>query len=138
MALLIKKTGLLKSDGTEIPIGQGLNDGILIRFFPQGERKGFNQKLFLTYNVTLTSDLEDYSTIDVIYDLNNKATLINSFIVEIADFQTLINDYDQCVQELPVGTHPMAIVSYGYHKFIKEELEKVLGQNTIQIRLDLM
>lgn len=138
MALLIKKQGLLKSDGTEITIGNNPNDGVLVRFFPQGQRKGFNQKLFLTYNITLQSDLEEFSTIEVIYDTESKATLTNSFLVEIPDFTTLSTNYDQCVQELPAGTHPMAVVAYGYHKFIKTELEAVLGEDTVEIRLDLM
>lgn len=138
MALLIKKQGLLKSDGTEITIGNNPNDGVLVRFFPQGQRKGFNQKLFLTYNITLQSDLEEFSTIDVIYDAESKATLATSFIAEIPDFAALIANYEQCAQELPAGTHPMAIVSYGYHKFIKTELEAILGEDTVEIRLDLM
>ena len=143
MALLIKKTGLLKADGTEIPIANNENGGIFVRWFPQGEEAGFGQKLFLSYytDINAAYPIRKFSTIDIIYNIDengNKDFLPTNFLKEIPTFEDIIANYEQCQAKLPPNTHPMAVVAWGYHNMIKEKIESLIGENTVIIRLDLM
>jgi len=136
MALLIKKDGLIKSDGSPLIINDNQNDGVLVRFMPQGETKGFNQKLFLQYFTSLEYEQQGFGTIKVLNE--DRIELPLNITKEINTFEQLIMNYEECKSEMPESTHPMEIFAYGYHKFIKEKLESILGEDTVIIRLDLM
>ncbi len=138
MALLIKKEGLRKDDGSIIEIGQDPNDGILVRFMPQGEFKGFNQQYFLKYFTKLQFDNEGFGSINVIYDDATKDELTKIVTVEIASFQQIMDTYDANAAILPKQMHPMAIVAWSIHKQIADKLEKKLGKGTVKIELGLM
>jgi hypothetical protein len=139
MALLIRKTdNLRKSDGSEIFVNQqDPNDGILIRFMPQGQFKGFAQNFFLQFYTKLQFDQENFGTIGLIktdedgrVDIPNKVTIDRTI-------QEMMQDYDQLAQAMP-QMHPLLIFAYGYHNYIKQQLEEIIGKDSIEIRLDLM
>jgi hypothetical protein len=139
MALLIRKTdNLRKSDGSEIIVNQqDPNDGILIRFMPQGQFKGFAQNFFLQYYTKLQFDQEGFGTIQVVkVEDDTRIDLINKVVVD-KTFAELMADYDAIAQAMP-QLHPLLIFAYGYHNYIKQALEEIIGEDTIEIRLDLM
>ena len=139
MALLIKKTdNLRKSDGSEIIVNQqDPNDGILIRFMPQGQFKGFAQSFFLQYYTKLQFDVEGYGTIQVVkVEDDTRIDLTNKVVID-KTFAELMADYDAIAQAMP-QMHPLLIFAYGYHQYIKQALEEIIGEDTIEIRLDLM
>jgi hypothetical protein len=139
MALLIRKTdNLRKSDGSEIIVNQqDPNDGILIRFMPQGQFKGFAQSFFLQYYTKLQFDQEGYGTIQVVkVEDDTRIDLTNKVVVD-KTFAELMADYDAIAQAMP-QMHPLLIFAYGYHNYIKQALEEIIGEDTIEIRLDLM
>jgi hypothetical protein len=139
MALLIRKTdNLRKSDGSEIIVNpQDPNDGILIRFMPQGQFKGFEQNFFLQYYTKLQFDQEGFGTIGVIKLSDDGRIDIPNKIVVDKSIQELMQDYDNIAQAMP-QLHPLLVFAYGYHNYIKEALEAIIGENSIEIRLDLM
>jgi hypothetical protein len=139
MALLIRKTdNLRKSDGSEIIVNQqDPNDGILIRFMPQGQFKGFEQNFFLQYYTKLQFDQEGYGTIQVVkVEDDTRIDLTNKVVVD-KTFAELMADYDAIAQAMP-QLHPLLVFAYGYHQYIKEALEEIIGEDSIEIRLDLM
>jgi hypothetical protein len=154
MALLIRKTdNLRKSDGSEIIVNQeDPNDGILIRFMPQGQFKGFAQTFFLQFYTKLQFDQEGFGTIQVVKlqeetiiiegdepieeTIIKRIDLINKVVVD-KTFAELMADYDAIAQAMP-QMHPLLIFAYGYHLYIKQALEEIIGEDTIEIRLDLM
>lgn len=139
MALLIRKTdNLRKSDGSEIIVNQqDPNDGILIRFMPQGQFKGFAQSFFLQYYTKLQFDQEGFGTIQVVkVEDDTRIDLTNKVVVD-KTFAELMADYDAIAQAMP-QLHPLLIFAYGYHNYIKQALEEIIGEDTIEIRLDLM
>jgi len=139
MALLIRKTdNLRKSDGSEIIVNQqDPNDGILIRFMPQGQFKGFEQNFFLQYYTKLQFDQEGYGTIQVVkVEDDIRIDLTNKVVVD-KTFAELTADYDAIAQAMP-QLHPLLVFAYGYHQYIKEALEEIIGEDSIEIRLDLM
>ena len=139
MALLIRKTeNLRKSDGSEIIVNQqDPNDGVLIRFMPQGQFKGFAQSFFLQYYTKLQFDQEGFGTIQVVkVEDDTRIDLINKIVVD-KTFVELMTDYDAIAQAMP-QMHPLLIFAYGYHNYIKQQLEEIIGKDTIDIRLDLM
>jgi hypothetical protein len=139
MALLIRKTdNLRKADGSEITVNlQDPNDGILIRFMPQGQFKGFAQSFFLQYYTKLQFDQEGFGTIQVVkVEDDTRIDLINKVVVD-KTFAELMADYDAIAQAMP-KMHPLLIFAYGYHNYIKQALEEIIGEDTIDIRLDLM
>ena len=139
MALLIRKTeNLRKSDGSEIIVNQqDPNDGVLIRFMPQGQFKGFAQSFFLQYYTKLQFDQEGFGTIQVVkVEDDTRIDLINKIVVD-KTFVELMTDYDAIAQAMP-QMHPLLIFAYGYHNYIKQALEEIIGEDTIDIRLDLM
>jgi hypothetical protein len=139
MALLIRKTdNLRKSDGSEIIVNQqDPNDGILIRFMPQGQFKGFEQNFFLQYYTKLQFDQEGYGTIQVVkVEDDTRIDLTNKVVVD-KTFAELMADYDAIAQAMP-QMHPLLVFAYGYHNYIKQALEEIIGEDTIEIRLDLM
>jgi hypothetical protein len=139
MALLIRKTdNLRKSDGSEIIVNQqDPNDGILIRFMPQGQFKGFAQKFFLQYYTKLQFDQEGFGTVNLIkYEDDEKQNLANEVQIE-KSIEDLMQDYDQLAASMP-QMHPLMVFAYGYHNYIKQALEAVIGVDSVVIRLDLM
>ena len=139
MALLIRKTdNLRKSDGSEIIVNQqDPNDGILIRFMPQGQFKGFAQSFFLQYYTKLQFDQEGYGTIQVVkVEDDTRIDLTNKVVVD-KTFAELMADYDAIAQAMP-QMHPLLVFAYGYHNYIKQALEEIIGEDSIEIRLDLM
>jgi len=139
MALLIRKTdNLRKSDGSEIIVNQqDPNDGILIRFMPQGQFKGFAQSFFLQYYTKLQFDQEGFGTIQVVkVEDDTRIDLTNKVVVD-KTFAELMADYDAIAQAMP-QMHPLLIFAYGYHNYIKQVLEEIIGEDSIEIRLDLM
>jgi hypothetical protein len=139
MALLIRKTdNLRKSDGSEIIVNQeDPNDGILIRFMPQGQFKGFEQNFFLQYYTKLQFDQEGYGTIQVVkVEDDTRIDLTNKVVVD-KTFAELTADYDAIAQAMP-QLHPLLVFAYGYHLYIKQALEEIIGEDSIEIRLDLM
>jgi hypothetical protein len=139
MALLIRKTdNLRKSDGSEIIVNeQDPNDGILIRFMPQGQFKGFEQNFFLQYYTKLQFDQEGYGTIQVVkVEDDTRIDLINKVVVD-KTFAELTADYDTIAQAMP-QLHPLLVFAYGYHLYIKQALEEIIGEDSVIIRLDLM
>jgi hypothetical protein len=139
MALLIRKTeNLRKSDGSEIIVNQqDPNDGILIRFMPQGQFKGFEQNFFLQYYTKLQFDQEGYGTIQVVkVEDDTRIDLTNKVVVD-KTFAELMADYDAIAQAMP-QLHPLMIFAYGYHNYIKQALEEIIGEDSVIIRLDLM
>ena len=139
MALLIRKTdNLRKSDGSEIIVNQqDPNDGILIRFMPQGVFKGFAQTFFLEYYTKLQFDQEGYGTIQVVkVEDDTRIDLTNKVVVD-KTFTEKMQNYDQLAQAMP-QMHPLLIFAYGYHNYIKQALEEIIGEDSIEIRLDLM
>jgi hypothetical protein len=139
MALLIRKTdNLRKSDGSEIIVNQqDPNDGILIRFMPQGQFKGFAQSFFLQYYTKLQFDQEGFGTIQVIKLTDDGRVDIPLQVKIDRSIQEMMQDYDQLAQAMP-QMHPLLIFAYGYHNYIKQALEEIIGEDTIEIRLDLM
>ena len=139
MALLIRKTdNLRKSDGSEIIVNQqDPNDGILIRFMPQGQFKGFAQNFFLQFYTKLQFDQENFGTIGLIkIDEDGRVDVTNKVTID-RTIQEMMQDYDQLAQAMP-QMHPLMVFAYGYHNYIKQALEEIIGKNTIEIRLDLM
>jgi hypothetical protein len=139
MALLIRKTdNLRKSDGSEIIVNQeDPNDGILIRFMPQGQFKGFEQNFFLQYYTKLQFDQEGYGTIQVVkIEDDTRIDLTNKVVVD-KTFAELTADYDAIAQAMP-QLHPLLVFAYGYHLYIKQALEEIIGEDSVIIRLDLM
>jgi hypothetical protein len=139
MALLIRKTdNLRKSDGSEIIVNQqDPNDGILIRFMPQGQFKGFAQSFFLQYYTKLQFDQEGFGTIQVVkVEDDTRIDLTNKVVVD-KTFAELMADYDAIAQAMP-QLHPLLIFAYGYHLYIKQALEEIIGEDSVIIRLDLM
>jgi hypothetical protein len=139
MALLIRKTdNLKKSDGSEIIVNQqDPNDGILIRFMPQGQFKGFAQSFFLQYYTKLQFDQEGFGTIQVVkVEDDTRIDLTNKVVVD-KTFAELMADYDAIAQAMP-QMHPLLVFAYGYHNYIKQALEEIIGEDSIEIRLDLM
>jgi hypothetical protein len=139
MALLIRKTdNLRKSDGSEIIVNQqDPNDGILIRFMPQGQFKGFAQSFFLQYYTKLQFDQEGFGTIQVVkVEDDTRIDLTNKVVID-KTFSELMADYDAIAQAMP-QMHPLLIFAYGYHNYIKQALEEIIGEDSIEIRLDLM
>jgi len=139
MALLIRKTdNLRKSDGSEIIVNQqDPNDGILIRFMPQGQFKGFAQSFFLQFYTKLQFDQENYGTIGLIkIDEDGRVDITNKVTID-RTIQEMMQDYDQLAQAMP-QMHPLLIFAYGYHNYIKQALEEIIGEDSIEIRLDLM
>jgi len=139
MALLIRKTdNLRKSDGSEIIVNQqDPNDGILIRFMPQGQFKGFAQNFFLQFYTKLQFDQENFGTIGLIkIDEDGRVDVTNKVTID-RTVQEMMQDYDQLAQAMP-QMHPLLIFAYGYHNYIKQALEEIIGKDTIEIRLDLM
>jgi hypothetical protein len=139
MALLIRKTdNLRKSDGSEIIVNQqDPNDGILIRFMPQGQFKGFAQKFYLQYYTKLQFDVEGFGTINLIkIEGDLKDNIPNEVIID-RTIQEMMQDYNQLAQSMP-QMHPLLVFAYGYHNYIKQALEEIIGKDTIEIRLDLM
>ena len=139
MALLIKKTeNLRKSDGSEIIVNQqDPNDGILIRFMPQGEFKGFAQSFYLQFYTKLQFDQEGFGTIQVVkVEDDTRIDLTNKVVVD-KTFAELMADYDAIAQAMP-QMHPLLVFAYGYHQYIKEALEAIIGADSVEIRLDLM
>jgi hypothetical protein len=139
MALLIRKTdNLRKSDGSEIIVNQqDPNDGILIRFMPQGQFKGFEQNFYLQYYTKLQFDQEGYGTIQVVkVEDDTRIDLTNKVVVD-KTFAKLMADYDAIAQAMP-QLHPLLVFAYGYHNYIKQALEEIIGEDSIEIRLDLM
>jgi hypothetical protein len=139
MALLIRKTdNLKKSDGSEIIVNQqDPNDGILIRFMPQGQFKGFAQKFYLQYYTKLQFDVEGFGTINLIKLEDDVKDNIPNEVVIDRSIQEMMQDYDQLAQAMP-QMHPLLIFAYGYHNYIKQALEEIIGEDSIEIRLDLM
>jgi hypothetical protein len=139
MALLIRKTdNLRKSDGSEIIVNQqDPNDGILIRFMPQGQFKGFAQKFYLQYYTKLQFDVEGFGTINLIkIEGDLKDNIPNEVIID-RTIQEMMQDYNQLAQSMP-QMHPLLVFAYGYHNYIKQALEEIIGEDSIEIRLDLM
>jgi hypothetical protein len=139
MALLIRKTdNLRKSDGSEIIVNQqDPNDGILIRFMPQGQFKGFGQNFFLQYYTKLQFDQEGFGTIQVVkVEDDIRIDLTNKVVVD-KTFAELTADYDAIAQAMP-QLHPLLVFAYGYHLYIKQALEEIIGEDSVIIRLDLM
>jgi hypothetical protein len=139
MALLIRKTdNLRKSDGSEIIVNQqDPNDGILIRFMPQGQFKGFAQNFFLQFYTKLQFDEENFGTIGLIkIDEDGRVDVTNKVTID-RTIQQMMQDYDQLAQAMP-QMHPLLIFAYGYHNYIKQQLEEIIGKDSIEIRLDLM
>ena len=139
MALLIRKTdNLRKSDGSEIIVNQqDPNDGVLIRFMPQGQFKGFAQSFFLQYYTKLQFDQEGFGTIQVVkVEDDTRIDLTNKVVVD-KTFTELMADYDAIAQAMP-QLHPLLVFAYGYHQYIKEALEAIIGADSVEIRLDLM
>jgi len=139
MALLIRKTdSLRKSDGSEIIVNQqDPNDGILIRFMPQGQFKGFAQNFFLQFYTKLQFDQENFGTIGLIkIDEDGRVDIPNKVTID-RTIQEMMQDYDQLAQAMP-QMHPLLIFAYGYHNYIKQQLEEIIGKDSIEIRLDLM
>jgi len=139
MALLIRKTdNLRKSDGSEIIVNQqDPNDGILIRFMPQGQFKGFAQNFFLQFYTKLQFDQENFGTIGLIkIDEDGRVDIPNKVTID-RTIQELMQDYDLLAKAMP-QMHPLLIFAYGYHNYIKQAFEEIIGEDTIEIRLDLM
>jgi hypothetical protein len=139
MALLIRKTdNLRKSDGSEIIVNQqDPNDGILIRFMPQGQFKGFAQNFFLQFYTKLQFDQENFGTIGLIkIDEDGRVDVTNKVTID-RTIQEMMQDYDQLAQAMP-QMHPLLVFAYGYHNYIKQQLEEIIGEDSIEIRLDLM
>jgi len=139
MALLIRKTdNLRKSDGSEIIVNQqDPNDGILIRFMPQGQFKGFAQNFFLQFYTKLQFDQENFGTIGLIkIDEDGRVDIPYKVTID-RTIQEMMQDYDQLAQSMP-QLHPLLIFAYGYHNYIKQALEEIIGEDSIEIRLDLM
>jgi hypothetical protein len=136
MALLIKKTGLLKSDGTEIPIGQGLNDGIFVKFIYQSEFEGYNQRFFLNYYSSFESKENEFATISILVPTDEGNVSLDTKFVKELD-EASIQYYEGIVDNI-LANQPCYIKTiFAYHLFIKLWLENILGQNTVEIRLDL-
>lgn len=140
MALLINRTNLKKSDGTVLP-----STNVLVKFMFQSQFEGFNQKFFLNYYVSPELKTEGYSPILIKYGVeqtdedNNTSIvyqdLINDFIKELD--QQIIAQYESLVDNLfPQGSTSMKTI-FTYHLFIKEKLEEILGEDTVEIRLDI-
>jgi hypothetical protein len=141
MALLIRKTdNLRKSDGSEIIVNQqDPNDGILVRFQPQGVFKGFAQRFFLEFYSKLQFDQEGFGTTQIVkLDGTEIIPIIEPAKRDFPDFQSTMDFYDECVLKFPQGTHPNIIFAYGFHFIIKEYLEQIIGEDSVIIRLDLM
>jgi len=139
MALLIRKTdNLRKSDGSEIIVNQqDPNDGVLIRFMPQGQFKGFAQSFFLQYYTKLQFDVEGFGTIQVI-KLTDDGRIDIPLQVKIdKSIEQMMQDYDTIAAQMP-QLHPLLVFAYGYHLYIKQALEEIIGEDSVIIRLDLM
>jgi hypothetical protein len=138
MALLIKKTDLKRTDGSTIEIGEGNDDGLLVRFFPQGEFKGFNQKLFLSYYTKLQFDADGFGTTQPMYnDGENYQQLITNFTEELS-IPEIMQVEVIARQVLGQDAPCFMVTAFAYHYFIKNKLEEFLGEGTVIIRLDLM
>ena len=139
MALLIRKTdNLRKSDGSEIIVNQqDPNDGVLIRFMPQGQFKGFAQSFYLQYYTKLQFDQEGFGTIQVVKVEDDRRIDLTNKVVVDKGFAELMADYDAIAQAMP-QMHPLLVFAYGYHNYIKEALEAIIGADSVEIRLDLM
>jgi len=139
MALLIRKTdNLRKSDGSEIIVNQqDPNDGILIRFMPQGQFKGFEQNFFLQYYTKLQFDQEGYGTIQVIKLTDDGRVDIPLQVKIDKSIEEMMQDYDNIASQMP-QLHPLLVFAYGYHLYIKQALEEIIGEDSVIIRLDLM
>lgn len=123
MALIINKENLKKSDGTTLP-----EKGIFVKFMMQSDFDSFNQKFFLRYYTKYEFKNEGYSTIDII-------DLPNQFIKEL-DIQRVMY-YEQLMNQMMPNATSFEKTYTTYHLFIKEFLENILGENTVEIRPDL-
>jgi hypothetical protein len=139
MALLIRKTdNLRKADGSEIAVDlSNPNDGILIRFMPQGQFKGFAQNFFLEYYTKLQFDQEGFGSIGLVKYEDSEMTPITNKVSINRTFQEMMTDYNILAAAMP-QLHPLMIFAYGYHNYIKQALEDVIGVDSVVIRLDLM
>jgi hypothetical protein len=124
--LKITKTGLKKTDGTEI-ITQPI-----LRFFEQGRLKGFGRKFFLQYWTSAELEEEGFAPIEIIYN-EEKLTLPNSFDKELTP--QIITQYEQIVNQLLPNELASTKIIFVYHLWVKEELEKYLGKDTVEIDL---
>jgi hypothetical protein len=140
MALLINRTNLKKSDGTDLP-----STDVLVKFMFQSEFDGFNQRFLLRYYVSPDFKNDGYSTINVKYgveqtDENDNVSIVyqdltSDFVKELD--QQIIAQYEALVDGLfPQGSTSMKTI-FTYHLFIKEKLEEILGADTVTIRLDI-
>jgi hypothetical protein len=123
MALIINKENLKKSDGTVLP-----SQGVLVKFIMQSDFDSFNQKFFLQYYTSHQLKEEGYSSIQII-------DLPNQFVKEL-DMSTVVY-YEDLVSNLLPDASCFERTYFTYHLFIKEYLEVILGENTVQIRPDL-
>lgn len=141
MALLINKQNLKKSDGTDLP-----SSNVLVKFIFQSQFEGLNQKFFFNYYVSPELKNEGYSPIQIKYPSNQLDEegnvigiiyndLINDFIKELDN--QIISEYDLFVDNLFPNSTTSFKTIYAYHLFIKEKLEEILGEGTVEIRLDI-
>jgi hypothetical protein len=104
---------------------------------PQGQFKGFAQSFFLQYYTKLQFDQEGFGTIQVVkVEDDTRIDLTNKVVVD-KTFAELMADYDAIAQAMP-QMHPLLVFAYGYHNYIKEALEAIIGADSVEIRLDLM
>jgi hypothetical protein len=123
MGLIINKTGLTKVDGSELP-----STGIFVKFIMQSEWDGFNQKFFLRYYISHQKKIDDFQPITII-------ELPNDFVKEL-DLERVIF-YEQLVGQIMPNASCFEKTFFTYHLFVKEKLEDILGENTVEIRPDL-
>ena len=137
MGLLINSQGLKKSDGTDLP-----SQGVFVKFIYQSEFESLNQKYFLRYYTSQPLKTEGYSAIDILVpqfddeeNIIGYSNLPNQFVKEltIQDIMQL----EQFLTNLLPNASCFEKTLFSYHLFIKQYLEGILGDGTVDIRVDL-
>jgi len=147
MAFLISTTNpnikfLNKNGGYELP-----STGILMRYVYQTSERGRMVKHFLTYKLSVEKELEGWDNISVMKITTEQDENGNNIItrlefpnqIEVDMTDELIGHLEMVVNTLVPNQPTFVKTILGQHLVIKEELEKILGNDfTIEIRLDLV
>lgn len=131
MALLINKTGLKKGDGSDLPA-----TGILVKFIYQTEWDGYNVNHFLRYYTSQQSKQDGFDTINILVPQEGSYTALPTQFTKQLNMDAIVQ-YRQTVNQLMPTAEVEVKTIFTHHLFVKEFLENILGNNTVEVRIDL-
>jgi hypothetical protein len=132
MAFILNSTNLKnKNGGQELPA-----TGILVRFVYHTSLRSFAVANDMRYYINQNVE-NDWDNLSIVFDDNGtkidlpSAIYLNPTIQDIGNIEVIINQV--------MANEPTFIKTlFGHHYLLKTELEKVLGPDTVDIRLDLV